>query len=101
MRPIFVMMLGAASTVAAGACSADTAGIRRYEGVAVERTVAWAKGNVAVVNRNGSVRVDTAGRRSARGAGGRRVASGIVSPGSGLSHLARRARAMIGAPAGY
>src|SRR3954471_15833886 len=52
----------AASSIASGACSAGGPGVRRYEGPPVATKIAWAKGRVDIVNRNGSVKVDTAGQ---------------------------------------
>jgi hypothetical protein len=48
--------------VSAIACSDGGAGVRRYEGPPVAATAAWGKGSVDITNRNGAVRVDTAGR---------------------------------------
>jgi hypothetical protein len=49
-------------TLASIACSADGAGVRRYEGPPVSARTAGGKGQVAITNRNGAIRVDTAGQ---------------------------------------
>jgi hypothetical protein len=57
-----LMLLWWTSVVAAGACSAEAPGVSRYDGLAVVQDVPWGKGHLAIVNRNGNVKVDTAGQ---------------------------------------